>query len=540
MQIVFVVSEVFGDQSASTKLFVQGVSRTPNAFVQVLPGNCDMATALRSCREATRIWFEGVGPLLMELVNSNIDLSYTVPSVTLRASSETIRRLPLPAAWRLLTNVIVPTASDVGYVRQRSAVPQRRRLVSVDGMGNSQADPLVRLNAMQEILNSKDADCSNQQWQEFLDLQKNLPSPEPSAMPGPLVTVAMFAYNEERSISAAIDSVRNQTYQNLEILVIDDGSTDSTAQIIQKHAEQDPRVRLVRQENAGIPRTRNRLIELAHGDYIAWLGADDRSMPRRVELELQAALDTGADVVHTDSFVLNADGRLQFVRRYRQVTPSNMPYMLIQGCYGQFWPVLDTSALVRRDLYERLGGYNEKFPRASDPEFFTRCAEAGDVKFAHVPEPLVLVDQNRPPADLERLLQRTLDLNYSMARRLFDHFSPERLMDPASAFIRIPPQLNRARILLRLGMKYRAPAGHPVFSEMLSHLDSLLTGHDPADAFEANNLSGIYHQYCGQRGQAQALYERAINVAPHDNLRQLAETNLKALQMNSFAGAGLV
>jgi len=538
MQIVFVVSEVFTDESASTKFFVQGVSRTPNAFIQVLPGNCDMATALRACREAGRVWFEGVGPLLLELIASGIDLCDSVQGVILRASSASIHRLPLPTAWGLLTNIIVPTMSDVAYVGQQSSVPHHRSLVSLDSMGDSDTNPMIRYNAMGEILSSSGGDRSTAQWQEWLDsgADREGPTPGLAVTNGPLVTAAIFAHNEEKAIGAAIASLRNQTYQDLEILVIDDGSTDNTPKVIEQHT-QDPRVRFIRQENMGIPRTRNRAIELARGEYIAWLGADDESLPRRIELEVQPA-QGGADIVHTDSFFMTPQGRLKEVRRYRSVTCQNLPGRLLCG-YSRICPVLDTSLLVRRDLYRRIGGFNEEFSRGADPEFFIRCAEAGDVKFAHIPEPLVKVEQSRPPADLERMRERVLALNYNMACRLIKFFGPQRLSDPVSICLQQDPRLGVGRALLALAITYQAPAGHPILADTLNFLQPVLASPNPADVAEVHNLLGLQHHYLRQHQQAMTCYQSALRMAPQDSQKQVAATNLQALQANQFAGVGL-
>ena len=92
-------------------------------------------------------------------------------------------------------------------------------------------------------------------------------------MSDPLVSVVMSAYNEEKYVCAAVDSILTQTYRHLELIVVDDGSTDDTARIL--GAVTDPRLRLIRQENAGQAAGRNAGIAAAEGIFITFMDADD-------------------------------------------------------------------------------------------------------------------------------------------------------------------------------------------------------------------------------------------------------------------------
>src|SRR6476660_90490 len=90
-----------------------------------------------------------------------------------------------------------------------------------------------------------------------------------------LVSVVVPAYNAEKTILETICSVRAQTYRNLDIVVVDDGSVDGTPGIVERHARTDSRVRLIRQANLGVAAARNRGIAEARADYIAPIDADD-------------------------------------------------------------------------------------------------------------------------------------------------------------------------------------------------------------------------------------------------------------------------
>ncbi len=125
----------------------------------------------------------------------------------------------------------------------------------------------------------------------------------------PLVSVIMPAYNAERTISQAIESVLGQTYSDLELLVIDDGSMDGTPAIVRKYAEIDSRVSfLPNEQNMGVAKTRNRGMALAKGVYIALLDSDDYWLPQKLERQLQCARDTGADIIYCSYAIVDENG----------------------------------------------------------------------------------------------------------------------------------------------------------------------------------------------------------------------------------------
>lgn len=113
-------------------------------------------------------------------------------------------------------------------------------------------------------------------------------------MPSPLVSVIIPAFNASNTLDATLQSVREQTHRELEILVVDDGSTDETAGIVERHAGADGRVRLLRQLNGGVARARNHGLAIAAGDFAAPLDADDIWHPAKIERQL-AVMQTAGD-----------------------------------------------------------------------------------------------------------------------------------------------------------------------------------------------------------------------------------------------------
>ena len=126
----------------------------------------------------------------------------------------------------------------------------------------------------------------------------------------PLVSVIMPAYNCEKYIEIAIRSVITQTYQNWELLVIDDGSTDTTPDIVKALSLEDPRIQLIANpENLGVAKTRNKGFELSNGGYVALLDCDDVWLPEKLEKQVSLAQNTGVDIIYCSYSIVDETGK---------------------------------------------------------------------------------------------------------------------------------------------------------------------------------------------------------------------------------------
>ena len=130
-------------------------------------------------------------------------------------------------------------------------------------------------------------------------------------MVDPLISIIMPAYNAEKTIAGSIDSVLGQSYSSWELLVIDDGSTDSTAAIVKKAASMDARVTLVQNSrNLGVSASRNRGVARASGGWVAFLDSDDQWRPSKLEKQVAAIREKGdVGLVYTGSSFLNSAGQ---------------------------------------------------------------------------------------------------------------------------------------------------------------------------------------------------------------------------------------
>lgn len=162
-----------------------------------------------------------------------------------------------------------------------------------------------------------------------------------------LVSIIMAAYNAEKTIELAIESVLNQTYSNFELLVINDCSKDGTAKLVEDFSAKDNRVRLISNEkNSGVSFTRKHGLEEANGSWIAILDSDDAWAPEKLEKQIELQNRTNADLLFTGSAFMDSEGRP--IDWYLHA-PAEATYrqLLKQSVLS------NSSALVRKELYAK-------------------------------------------------------------------------------------------------------------------------------------------------------------------------------------------
>lgn len=186
------------------------------------------------------------------------------------------------------------------------------------------------------------------------------------------VSVVMSVYNGERFLRQAIDSILNQTFPDFEFIIVDDGSTDGTAEILSSYAKAAPRLRVVTQQNRGLIKSLNRAIGMARGEYIARMDADDVSMPERLVVQVRW-LDMHPQIAVLGTRYDEIDENSRVVRRgNRYIGSATVERALLQGnssvfCHG--------SVMFRRMCFEHVGGYREQFRHTEDYDLWLRMAE---------------------------------------------------------------------------------------------------------------------------------------------------------------------
>lgn len=207
-------------------------------------------------------------------------------------------------------------------------------------------------------------------------------------MPHPSVSVVITVYNGAAFVDRTLTNARNQTYSPLEIVVVDDGSSDESPDIIAAHSKQDRRVRVVRQPNAGVAAARNRGLREARGDLIAFLDHDDLWCPAIIEKQVARfnKCDDTTAVVYVWSCLIDGDDRI--------LSPTDGPqfegWVLAEQCRGNFVGN-GSAAMIRRRALEDVGGFDEALSGDlsgyDDSHLYLKLAER--YKFAVIPEVLV-------------------------------------------------------------------------------------------------------------------------------------------------------
>lgn len=192
-----------------------------------------------------------------------------------------------------------------------------------------------------------------------------------------MVTVVMPAYNASRFIDPAIESIRAQTLRDFELIVVDDRSTDDTAERAERHAAADPRVRVIRAEKGGISRSLNRGIREARYPWIAIMHSDDVAMPERLERQLEASKKQ-PEVVGWGCYAnhIGPTGRLLSLS---QTGPTSVEEFHRLRNTGQDVTMIHPTAFLRKDAIEQAGYYDPAFDGAEDFELFDRMAVLGPI-----------------------------------------------------------------------------------------------------------------------------------------------------------------
>lgn len=278
----------------------------------------------------------------------------------------------------------------------------------------------------------------------------------------PRVTVLMPVYNGARYVEQAVRSVLAQTFADLELVVIDDGSTDQSARIVE--SMEDSRIRFVRNgRNRGLTPTLNHGLALARGELVARQDADDLSEATRLERQV-AFLDANPDVAVVGSWYRKIGEHGEPLGdRTLPSSDAAMRWALLSYC-----PIVHSAATFRREAIAALGGYDERFAYAQDFDLWSRVARVH--RLGNVPELLVQY----------RVLPTSLTATIG-----------DRSGEGAATSL-----ANVRALLETVGDKLPTPAAHGVFCSLLFG-ESITSGSTPlADAFD--RAARLLDAFCAQ------------------------------------------
>ena len=201
-------------------------------------------------------------------------------------------------------------------------------------------------------------------------------------MTAPEVSVVMSVYNGEEYLREAVESVLGQTFGDFEFLIIDDGSKDGTAEILAEYGRRDGRVRVVAQENRGRVASLNRGMEMARGELIARMDADDVAMPERLEKQV-SFLRMHTEVGLLGTWVENIGPRGEVLGIYAPATGDGE----LREVMLRWNPFRHPTIVMRKEIVLTVGGYRKALLDTDDYDLWCRMAER--TKIANLPEKLV-------------------------------------------------------------------------------------------------------------------------------------------------------
>ncbi len=213
------------------------------------------------------------------------------------------------------------------------------------------------------------------------------------------VSVVIPVFNQERYLGQAIDSILAQSYRDFELIVVDDGSTDATNDVIRRY---EPQIRAFRKPNGGGASALNLGIREARGDWIAWLSSDDLWEPNKLARQMEVVRGLpSVKFVFTDDCIIDSRGKVLERRRFSM--PSSRKLRLLKLARGCF--IDGSSVLIHMDIFRKIGLFDEGDRFTPDYDLWFRIAK--EFEMAHVPEPLVLyrVHGSQTSTNYEAMMQ---------------------------------------------------------------------------------------------------------------------------------------
>lgn len=194
-----------------------------------------------------------------------------------------------------------------------------------------------------------------------------------------LISIVIPAYNSEKYIAEAIESAMSQVAIEFEIIVINDGSTDTTMNVVSNYKQH---IRIINQDNSGPAAARNNGVSNAKGQYIAFLDSDDLWLPEKLMVQFRKIND-GYPIVYSNRFNIGE------IRDLPKIQSE-----IIEFPEGKIWNKLlngnmitTSSVIIKKDIFEEFNGFREELPYCEDWDLWLRCAEKYDIGFNK--EPLV-------------------------------------------------------------------------------------------------------------------------------------------------------
>lgn len=187
------------------------------------------------------------------------------------------------------------------------------------------------------------------------------------------LSIVIPAYNASEYLAETIESVLSQTFTDFELLIINDGSTDNTAEIVNIYSEKDNRIKLFSQQNQGVSFARNTGIKIAKGEYIAFLDSDDKWLPNKLAVHMEH--------FHKTPNLGISFGRVEFItfdgKSTNYFSKSRLFNIAPEHLYYENLIITPSNAVIRRTIFDSIGGFDSNLCGTEDAELFFRIIYKG-------------------------------------------------------------------------------------------------------------------------------------------------------------------
>lgn len=192
----------------------------------------------------------------------------------------------------------------------------------------------------------------------------------------------MSVYNAESSVEDSINSILNQTYENFELLILDDYSTDKTTEILDNYKSKDKRIKIIyNNQNIGLTKSLNKLISMSNAELIARQDADDVSLPNRLKAQLKYIHKYNLDACTSRAYVKSSKRKIP---KFSYLFPDNLVVRYKN-------PYIHGSLIIKKEILNKLGNYNENFYYAQDYKLFNDLLQ-NKYKIKTVKQPLYILN----------------------------------------------------------------------------------------------------------------------------------------------------
>jgi glycosyltransferase involved in cell wall biosynthesis len=327
----------------------------------------------------------------------------------------------------------------------------------------------------------------------------------------PAVSVLMAVYNGEKYLAETLDTLLAQTLRGFELVVVDDGSSDRTAEILSAYAERDARIRPVHNErNLKLPGSLNRGLELCRAPLVARADADDLYVPEYLETQVRFLRDNPQIGVVSSAFhVADLDGRVLYTRCPPTDDRQIRFQLLFMSC------LLHPTTVFRAHVVRDVGGYRDEYHMAEDYELWSRLRDR--TRFANQAVPLVRY-RRHPQAIMRNRGAVGEELSHSVSQRLL------------TEYLRVPVTLSDATVLRLLYRGIGAlplgsvPGGLTLLNRILGQarrVEDPRTVREFRERISQNLIERSVELADADRGVSRALFWSALRWNPTDRVRRI-------------------